>query len=193
MIKRARVGTLVCFISLTSFVTAAQSNTAIKPAAEDAKGFNEFSAKVQQYVKLHKRAEKAVPKLRHTASPALIAAHQQALAEKIREARKNARLGDIFTPDAAVAFRHALEREFRGPHGKNARATIQQGEPLEHVHFGVNQTYPQTLPYTSVPPTLLLKFPKLPDEVAYRIVDHDLILLDVKANLVVDVMPKALP
>lgn len=193
MIKRARVGTLVCFIALTSFVTAAQSNTAIKPPAEDAKGFNEFSAKVEQYVKLHKRAEKAVPKLRHTASPASIVAHQQALAEKIREARKNARLGDVFTPDAAAAFRHALDREFRGSHGKNARATIQQGEPLENVHLGVNQTYPQTLPYTSVPPTLLLKFPKLPDEVAYRIVDHDLILLDVKANLVVDVMPKALP
>jgi len=193
MIKRTGVGTLGCFIALTSFVTAAQSKTAVKPAAEDTRGFNEFSTKVQQYVKLHRRAESAVPKLRHTASPALIAAHQQALAEKIREARKNARLGDIFTPDAALAFRHATDREFQGAHGKNARATIQQGEPLKNVHLRVNQTYPQTLPYTSVPPTLLLKFPKLPDEVAYRIVDHDLILLDVKANLVVDVLPKALP
>lgn len=193
MIKRSRVATLVCFIALPSFAMAAQRNTAIKPASQDTKGFNEFSAKVQQYVKLHKQAENALPKLRHTASPALIAAHQQALAETIRQARKNARLGDIFTPDAAVAFRHALDREFRGSHGKNARATIQQGEPLKNVHLAVNQTYPQTLPYTSVPPTLLLKFPKLPDEVAYRIVDHDLILLDVKANLVVDVMPKALP
>jgi hypothetical protein len=34
----------------------------------------------------------------------------------------------------------------------------------------VNQAYPEGLPYTSVPPTLLLRIPKLPEEVAYRIV-----------------------
>lgn len=70
---------------------------------------------------------------------------------------------------------------------------MQQGAPIQNVRLNVNQPYPKTLPYTSVPPTLLLKLPKLPGEVEYRIVDHDLVLLDVKANLVVDILRQALP
>jgi len=58
---------------------------------------------------------------------------------------------------------------------------------------GVNKAYPDTLPYTTVPPTLLQKFPKLPDEVAYRIVGRDLVLVDVKANLVVDLISEVFP
>ena len=57
----------------------------------------------------------------------------------------------------------------------------------------VNQVYPETLAYTTVPPSLLLKLPILPDEVAYRIVGHDLVLLDVKADMVVDLMPRIIP
>jgi hypothetical protein len=49
------------------------------------------------------------------------------------------------------------------------------------------------VPFTTVPPTLLLKFPKLPDQVTYRIVGHDLILLDSEANLVVDTIPGSIP
>jgi hypothetical protein len=100
---------------------------------------------------------------------------------------------DIFTPDAAEAFVDAIAREFRGSMARNARATIQHGAPIRNVHLAVNQLYPKTLPYTSVPPTLLLKLPQLPGEVEYRIVDHDLVLLDVKANLVVDILRGALP
>jgi hypothetical protein len=49
------------------------------------------------------------------------------------------------------------------------------------------------VPFTTVPPSLLLKLPKLPDQVAYRIVGRDLILLDVEANLVVDKIPEIIP
>jgi hypothetical protein len=170
----------------------AQATSATKASTEDASGFKRFSAKVQRYVELHRRIEKTVPKLKNTSSPQSIAAHQQELAQKIQQARTNAREGEIFQP-AAQAFRHAIEREFQGSEAKNARATIQQGEPIKNVRLGVNQVYPKDLPYTSVPPTLLLKLPKLPDGLAYRIVDHDLVLLDVKANLVVDLIPEPLP
>jgi hypothetical protein len=57
----------------------------------------------------------------------------------------------------------------------------------------VNETYPDGVAYTTVPPTLLLVLPKLPDEVVYRVVLHDLLLLDLKANLVVDVIPGIIP
>jgi hypothetical protein len=33
----------------------------------------------------------------------------------------------------------------------------------------------------------------LPDEIAYRVVSHDLVLLDVRANLVLDFIPAVIP
>jgi hypothetical protein len=170
-----------------------QDNETTKPPAADAAGFKQFSQNVQRYMNLHKRAQNGLPKLKDTTSPGAIADHERLLAQKIRAERPDARPGTIFQGSASTAFRHAIQREFSGSESKNARATIQQGAPVTNVHLEVNQLYPEDLPSTSVPPTLLLKFPKLPDELAYRIVDKDLVLLDVKANLVVDVMPRALP
>lgn len=189
----SRLFVVFCLTAVCSVAASAQERNATKPWPDEAKAFSEFSANVQEYMKIHNRADKAVPKLKDTELPESIAAHERALAEKIRQERTNARQGDIFTPDVAAAFRHAIEREFQGSHAKNARATIQQGEPIKNVHLEVNEMYPKRLPYTSVPPTLLLKLPKLPSEVAYRIVDRDLILLDVKADLVIDMLPRALP
>jgi hypothetical protein len=163
-----------------------------KEQEDDAASFKAFSQRVDEFVRLHKSVEATLPKLKPTDLPEMIAAHQQALARKIREARPRARRGDIFTEQAREAFRHAVRSEFQGPHATNARATIRQGDPVKAVRLGVNQAYPVGLPYTTVPPTLLLKFPKLPDEVAYRIVDRDLVLLDVKANLVVDWIPEVI-
>ncbi len=116
-----------------------------------------------------------------------------ALAQKVREARRNARRGDIFSEQARKAFSRTVREEFGGPHGHGARTTIRQGEPLKTIHLHVNEPYPDGVPYTTLPPTLLLKFPKLPDQVAYRIVVRDLILLDVEANLVIDKIPDIFP
>jgi len=164
-----------------------------KEQSEDAAGFKEFSDRVQEYVQLHKTVEATLPRLKPTDLPEMIAAHEQALARKIREARPRAERGDIFTEKARKAFGHAIRREFQGPHAPHARATIQQGNPVKEIHLRVNQVYPKAVPYTTVPPTLLLKLPKLPEEVVYRVVGRDLALLDVKANLVVDLMPEVIP
>src|SRR6516165_6439971 len=60
-------------------------------------GYKEFLDRVQDYVRLHKASESTLPALKSTDRPELISAHQQALAQKIREARTNAKRGDIFT------------------------------------------------------------------------------------------------
>ena len=44
-----------------------------------------------------------------------------------------------------------------------------------------------------MPPALLLRLPPLAPELQYRFIGRTLILLDVDANLVVDVLPDALP
>src|SRR5229473_335538 len=151
-----------------------------KGQPEDAAGYKEFLDRVQGYLQLHKSVESTLPSLKSTDLPEMIAAHEQALARKIREARPNAQPGDIFTDKAREAFRPADREAFQGSRGRHARATIRQGEPLKELNLRVNQVYPKGVPFTTVPPTLLLKLPKLPDEVGYRIVGRDLVLIDTK-------------
>jgi hypothetical protein len=162
-------------------------------AAKNAPGFKEFEDRLHLYVNLRKSIEGSLPALKPTDQPEKISVHQETLAQKLREARPHAKRGEIFSEDARDAFRRTIREEFIGPHGHGARTTIRQGEPLKTVHLRVNQPYPDGVPYTTLPPTLLLKFPKLPDQVAYRIVVRDLILLDVEANLVIDRIPDAFP
>lgn len=169
------------------------SQTADAQVDLKAPGFQEFSDRVQKYVQLHKSVEATLPKLKSTNEPELIVAHQKALARKIKAARIHAKRGDIFTPAASEAFRKAMQIEFQGPHAEHAQATIKQGAPLKKVHLRVNQIYPDSTPYTSVPPTLMQNLPKLPEEVAYRAVSQDLVLLDAKTNLVVDFLANVIP
>jgi len=170
-----------------------QNTASAKDHSDVSAGYKEFLDRVQSYVSLHKTIESALPPLKPTDLPELISAHQQALARKIREARTNAKRGDIFTDNARRAFCDSVRNEFQGANARNARTTIRQGAPLKEIHLHVNEPYPDGVPFTTVPPTLLLKFPKLPDQVAYRIVGRDLILLDVEANLVIDMIPEIIP
>jgi hypothetical protein len=61
------------------------------------------------------------------------------------------------------------------------------------MRLQINEVYPDGVPWTTVPPSLLQNLPRLPKEVEYRIVDRDLILWDDKANVVVDVFRQAIP
>lgn len=200
MTTKRRLEYLLKTVMLAIFLTTAgaelgRGQVAVSPSKEanNAVGFNEFWDRVQAYVKLRNSIESSLPALKSADQPEKIANHQQALAQKVREARQHARRGDIFSEQARKAFRRTVREEFGGPHGHGARTTIRQGEPLKTIHLQVNEPYPDGVPYTTVPPALLLNFPKLPDQVAYRIVVRDLILLDVEANLVIDRIPDIFP
>ncbi len=164
-----------------------------KEQADDAAAFTEFSARVQEYVKLQKTVASSLPALKPTDLPEMIAAHQQALARKIREARPNAKAGDIFTPAACEAFRHASRSALQGPRSAGSRAYMQRGEADPAMRVAVNGVYPDTQPITTVSPALLASFPPLPVEVAYRIVGRTLIVIDVESRLIVDVARHILP
>ncbi|HEY4839909.1 MAG TPA: hypothetical protein VIH72_14935 [Candidatus Acidoferrales bacterium] len=177
----------------TPTLSPAQTGVSPEQQSADAAGFKEFSNRVDNYVKLHKSQEVLLPALKPTVSPEAINAHQRALSLKIREARPNAKLGDIFTPAAQKSFQDVIQSAMQGPRGANMDATLKQGAPLPQINVAINQPYPDGVPFTTVPPTLLQLVPKLPDEVVYRVVLHDLLLMDVKANLVVDVIPGIIP
>lgn len=183
----------VALLFLAAGMIGAQDSSADKKRKEDEVAFKEFSDHVQDYVKLQKNIESGLPALNSTDLPEMITAHQQALARKIREARPKAKISDIFTDSAREAFRHVIHNAFHGPDGENARATILQGAPVKELHLKVNQIYPDAAPYTTVPPTLLSVFPKLPEELAYRIASRDLVLIDMKSNMVIDLIHEIIP
>jgi hypothetical protein len=153
----------------------------------------EFSEHVGKYVKLHKKMEDSLPALKPTEDPAVIVEYQQALAKKLFQARREAKQGDIFTPAVSAEFSGILSDVFHGPDAAMSRSTVKQGEPVKAVSLQVNNTYPDGIPFTTIPPTLLQKLPPLPAEVEYRIVDRYLVLQDIKANLIVDYMDGAIP
>jgi hypothetical protein len=161
--------------------------------SEEARDFKTFADHVEAYVKMQKGLEASLPALKLTEDPAQIVEHQQALARKIIEARHDARQGDIFTHEVAERFRIIIRREFHGPEGRRARQTIEQDTPFKVVPLHVNDVFPDDIPLTTTPPTLLLKLPELPPELAYRFVGRDLALKDIKAGLVVDLISKAIP
>lgn len=190
-----RFALVFCLFAFTG--AACGQAVASKPQAptkdKRARAFQEFTELVRQYMELRKKLDASLPRLGSKESQEHIVAHQQAFAQKIREARAGAKRGDIFAPEIAEEFRRLIRREFQGPKGPNARKTIRQGNPVKPFRLRVNDTYPETLPITTMPPALLLKLPQLPEEVAYRIVGRDLILQDVDARLIVDFIHHALP
>jgi hypothetical protein len=165
---------------------------AAPPAQTEQSPLVEFNQRIADYVEIHKRAARPLGDADDTKAPAEITNREIALANAIRAARPDAKAGDIFTPSAAALIRKTIADNYR--HSPAVRDTRKDAE-IELPDFTpvVNEPYPSTSPLATFPPTLLMVLPPLPDQLEYRIVTHHLILRDVAANLIVDVLPKAVP
>jgi len=177
----------ITFLSI-ALIAAAGAAQKVSRTSENPT-FGDFSQRIDQYLKLRK----ALPHERTTKHQKEITDRRHALAQAIREARPGAKQGDIFTPEISEQFIRVIRGAFEGANAPNVRKTIRQGEPVAGVHLTVNGAYPEHLPTTTFPPTLLLRLPLLPDKIAYRIVGHDFVLQDTEARLVIDLIPGALP
>jgi hypothetical protein len=194
MKRRIRVTRLLLWLSLFAFVAPGLAGQAQAPRLnEEARDLKTFTDRVQAYVKLQKSLEASLPTLKPTMDAAQIVEHQHALARKIADARRDARQGDIFTPEVTERFRKIIRRAFHGPEGRFARQTIRPESPFKVIVLHVNDVVPEEVPLTTTPPTLLRRLPELPPELAYRFVGRDLTLKDVKASLIVDLIPNAIP
>jgi hypothetical protein len=128
--------------------------------------------------------------LKETDKPEQIKAAQDVLAQRIRPARPGARQGEIFTPAIAEHFRKLMRPELKGPDGQETKKAIKEDGPGA-IPLKVNARYPDEAPLPTVPPNLLLRLPKLPEDLEYRVIGSTLILRDVRANLIVDFLSRA--
>jgi hypothetical protein len=164
----------------------------------------EFRANVKTYTQLVDRLDKSLGRLPDRAEPEQIVAHKRALAAAIKQARAGAKPGEIFVASEQPVFLNILKTETKGRDGGPARKAIAEDNPkppanskeAEHktppVTLAVNATYPDGAPRSTAPPTILLRLPKLPENVEYRFVGKALVLYDPRANIIVDFIPNAL-
>ena len=170
---------------------AAQSSaTKTNPEAEI---LVDFRKRIDDYMALHNKLKKEAPPLKETKDPARIKASQDVLAMKIREARKTAKQGDIFTLEIRQLLRRLMYPEVKGREGRETKAAItEEKHELKDVVLKVNADYPDSAPLMTVPPNILAALPKLPEDLEYRFVSRNMILLDTHANLIVDFVPNAI-
>ena len=161
----------------------------------DSQALATMNDRLKQYVDLHRKVERSLPKLPKEATPQQIDKNQRALEKRLREARAAAKPGDLFTPEARPVIERLLASVFGGPDGKQLKASIMDENPVDPValKLTVNGRYPDTVPLTSIPPQVLQTLPKLSEDLEYRFIGDWLILLDVHAHLIADYVDNALP
>lgn len=196
MKPRIRIDRLLKCLALLAFVMPGVVGQTQAPPVidEEARVVKIFADGVQQYVTLQKNVEASLRPLKPTNDAARIAEYEHALGRKLAEARHGAKQGDIFTHQVTRYFLRVIRSEFLGPQAQLARKTIRQDDPTIVIHrLEVNDVYPENIPLTNMPPTLLSKLPPLPQNLTYLIVGHDLTLKDTKSGLIVDLIPNAIP
>jgi hypothetical protein len=119
---------------------------------------------------------------------------QRRYADAMREMHPGACASGFFTPKVSSYFRARIEQIVQGT-GLDVTTAIEapdEGEPLVTAPPCAGEN----VPWNAGPvmwPSMLAGLPELPPELEYRFLGRHLILVDVLANLVVDVLPDALP
>src|SRR5204863_3096371 len=112
-------------------------------------------------------------------------------AQLVARARADAKAGDIFTPEMQTFVKQRFAAIFKGPRGAQIRKYIHD-EP-HPVTPEINKRYPDIVPLSTMPVSVLAQLPKLPDELEYRFIQNHLILMDVHAHVILDYVLDAIP
>ena len=179
----------VCFSGLLVRPGAAQpaSGNTVEGAA-----INQFDAAIAKYLALRKKLLGEVPgPVPESTAPKLTQA-SDALAAAIQRSRPKARPGDLFMPEVTKVIKRRVVDAVQKDNLAPVLAAIDDEEagpktPSIHMRF------PAAAPLATMPPSLLAVLPTLPKELEYRIIGNYLILRDVDAALIVDVIPDVVP
>ena len=148
----------------------------------------------RDYANMHRRLERQVGDIEISMSPDHINHLIQQLAAAIRAERPAAAQGDLFRPALAHELRARVNDALVANDFTVAdliAASRVEGIDYERVALRVNGTFPWALG-TAMFPCVIQALPPLPPELQYRIVGTDLILIDVHASMIVDILPSLL-
>lgn len=159
----------------------------------DAEGLEEFQKEVAEYVELRRQLDKKLAPLPPKAPPESVHAYQTGLEKLLAAERARSKEGDLFVRKVRPLLRRLIRETLAGPGGRTLRAEIYDEAPGRTFRININTRYPSVLPLSTVPYRLLSVLPPLPVEIQYRIVGRDLVLLDIDAQIVVDVLRNVVP
>lgn len=166
---------------------------ALTPTTFDQRAFARFDDAVDRYVGLHRHLARSIGPLDAEGDEGG-SWYAEALRTALRRARPHAQHGNVFHPDVAGLLRFRLEMALALhavsaadlPPGTWTPYASDTGRPKVHDEFVWNAIRPAWT-------MLTWELPPLPEELGYRFVGRDLVLLDVEAEMVVDVLEDALP
>ncbi len=154
----------------------------------------EFDASVDRYVALHRHIDGALPPEQMFDDAEEMYAARERRRSLILAARPGVGQGNVFTPGVDQAFIDALAFAIAecAHDPADILADINAERLPDTPEPRVNGRYPWGLA-SAMWPTLLRVLPPLPEELEYRFSNRDLVLIDVHANIVVDILENALP
>ena len=158
----------------------------------DSAAIGQFDAAIAKYLALRKRLLEEVPGPTAESSAPKLTQASDALAAAIQRARPKARPGDLFVAPVSTVIKRrvvaAVQHDNLGP----VLADIDDEEPGPATPT-IHMRFPAAAPMATMPPSLLAVLPTLPKELEYRIIGSYLILRDVEAALILDIIPAAVP
>ena len=181
------VGAVVAVSSLALVTVTPQEESSRAQSALRA-----FEEDIAEYVALHRQVEASLTRLEPSTKAELIFAHTKQLAAAIKAARPKRRQGEIFTASVAPVFRDLIDEALYGHDIEMLLRDLFEEHPRTWGYsVRVHESYPSWAT-REVPALLLRRLPALPEELEYRVVDHDLAIVDADANLVLDVLTAAI-
>lgn len=174
----------VAFVSVRS-----TSATALQLAQDP---LHHFATNVAGYMALRQHAA-SVAEPAVTPNISALDRSVNGFADRIRARRPHAKAGALFTKDVSEVFRDRIAEVLseRGIslvrdeiHDEVARTADQRVAVNGHFDWGSG---------SAMPPEFLEVLPKLPEGLEYRFVNRDLVLVDLEADLIVDVLHDAVP
>ncbi|MEX2272552.1 MAG: hypothetical protein WD690_13860 [Vicinamibacterales bacterium] len=151
----------------------------------------DFKQRVDRYEDVSGKLEREVYPESSELDPNTIHARQKELASRIIKALPTWKQGDIFTPEIAALFKRRIAEIVNGPDGANIKGAIFDDAPGDRP-ITVFAEYPAGVPIATLPAQMLKVFPVVPKELEYRFLGPNLILMDIAAFLIVDVIPDAI-
>src|SRR5262245_46249182 len=115
------------FIAARSVILAlVLAGRAYLPEGDDDPAIKDFNERVHRYWDLHQKADKAASPIdkKKEPDPAAIVEHERQLASAIRQGRKAAKEGDIFTQPAQKVLVAMIRHELSSGSGQKAREMI---------------------------------------------------------------------
>jgi hypothetical protein len=178
---------LSCVI-VSALLLATRSPVAKRASSVDSVSL--FEDRVAAYVALHHQCQRRLRRSGVEPDPSGGSTFRQALGDSIRFARRGAQPGDILCPALAPRIHQLVQSDLAARDWLDQEAILAE---VPQLPVRVNDCYPDGEPLATTPPRLLFQLPPLAPELQYRFLGRALILLDVDASLVVDVLPDALP